>query len=245
MIHDLDASLRTLLEREVLNGGGIDISFDAPTKEWVSKLTKPTIDVFLYDIREDMSRRDVFFEEVRDENGRVIERRQPPRQFRFAYLLTAWTKRAEDEHRLLSSLLGCFLLGDRLPDDVLAGSLADLGRPLITQVAIALEEDRMYSNVWSALGGELKPAVNLIVIAPFDVSKSTPVGPPVTEEPRISVVRADGEDDAGRGGSGRRRRSGGPPVEVVEPVVVEETVRGGSEDGPGRVLHVKSLPRRR
>jgi hypothetical protein len=100
----------------------------------------------------------------------------------------------------------------------------------------------MYSNVWGALGGELKPAINLVVIAPFDVSKSLPVGPPVTEEPRISVVST--EDEAAVHG-GRRRRARDRAAVVDEPAVVEETVRGGSDDGPGRVLHVKSLPRRR
>jgi hypothetical protein len=242
VIHDLDASLRTLLEREILDGGGIEISFDAPTKEWAGKLTGPTVDVFLYDIREDMSRRDVFFEEIRDDNGRVVERRQPPRQFRFAYLLTAWTKRPEDEHRLLASMLGCFLHGDFLPADVLAGSLADIGRPIITQVALALEEDRMYSNVWGALGGELKPAINLVVIAPFDVSKSLPVGPPVTEAPRISVGRPDtAEIEQPRGRRGRAAAGVAVPADGV----ARETVRGGDDDGPGRVLHVTSIPRRR
>ena len=115
MIHDVDATLRALIERDVLNGPGVELSFDAPTKEWAAKLSLPTINVFLFDIREDPTRRDVFFEEVRDEGGRVVERRQPPRRMRLAYLLSAWTKRAEDEHRLLSALLGCFLRRRRAP----------------------------------------------------------------------------------------------------------------------------------
>ncbi|MCU0260061.1 MAG: DUF4255 domain-containing protein [Ilumatobacteraceae bacterium] len=239
MIHDLDSSLRALIERDVLSGGGIEISFESPNKEWVSKLTGPTIDVFLYDIREDLSRRDVFFEEIRDESGTVVERRQPPRRFRLAYLLTAWAKRPEDEHRMLSSLLGCFIRSEMLPEDVLVGSLADCGRPILTQIAIANDEDAAYSQVWSALGGELKPALNLAVTAPFDVSRSVPVGPPVTEEPRITVGRPDSDETE----QPRRRRKGAEPPAEAELVAVD-TVRGGTEDGPGRVLHVRHLPRR-
>ena len=47
---------------------------------------------------------------------RVIARHLPPRHFKLSYLVTAWTQRPEDEHRLLSSLLGCFLRYDALPD---------------------------------------------------------------------------------------------------------------------------------
>ncbi len=88
MIHDVDATLRALIERDVLNGPGVELSFDAPTQgvggaSWRCRRST----CFLYDIREDPSRRDVFFEEVRDEDGRVIERRQPPRRMRLAYLL--------------------------------------------------------------------------------------------------------------------------------------------------------------
>ena len=128
MIHDVDATLRALIERDVLNGPGVELSFDAPTKEWAAKLALPTINVFLFDIREDPSRRDVFFEDVRDEDGRVVERRQPPRRMRLAYLLSAWTKRAEDEHRLLSALLGCFLQADVLPPDLLGRLLEQMSR---------------------------------------------------------------------------------------------------------------------
>ena len=56
MIHDVDATLRAIIERDVLNGPGVELSFDAPTKEWAAKLSLPTINVFLYDIREDPTR---------------------------------------------------------------------------------------------------------------------------------------------------------------------------------------------
>ena len=240
MIHDLDASMRNLLERDVINGSGVDLDFEAPTKEWAGKLSKPTVNCFLYDIREDLSRREVMFEEVRDDQGKVIERKQPPRQFRIAYLVTAWTKRPDDEHRLLSSVLGCFVQNERLPPEVLAGSLEGSPRPVITQVAIAIDEDRMYSNIWSALGGELKPAVNVVCIAPFDVSRSLPFGPPVTEEPRISVGRPDTDETEQLRPRGKSADDGS---EVSGEALPDETIRGGKEDDPGRVVRVRAMPR--
>ncbi|MGH9134021.1 MAG: DUF4255 domain-containing protein [Ilumatobacteraceae bacterium] len=246
MIHDVDATLRALIERDVMNGAGVELSFDAPTKEWAAKLSLPTINVFLYDIREDPSRRDVFYEEVRDENGRVVERRQPPRRMRLAYLLSAWTKRPEDEHRLLSALLGCFLRADVLPSDVLAGSLADSGRPILTQTAISGEGGDPFSEVWGALGGELRPSIHLAVIAPFDVSRSLPVGPPVTETPRISVVRPDDVSaEVVRPGRGGKRGRRAEPAADEASTLPDEVVRAGAEDQPGRVFRVHGLPGRR
>ena len=54
---------------------------------------------------------------VRRDEIRVIARHLPPRHFKLSYLVTAWTQRPEDEHRLLSSLLTCFLRYDALPAD--------------------------------------------------------------------------------------------------------------------------------
>lgn len=240
MIHELDESLRKLLERDVLNGSGVDIDFAAPTKEWAGKLNKPTIDVFLYDIREDPSRREVMFEDIRDEDGKVVERRQPPRQFKYGYLLTAWTKRPEDEHRLLSSILACLVVNERLPPEILAGSLAEQERPIITQVAVALETDRTYSNIWGALGGELKPAVNLVCIAPLEISRVLPFGPPVTEEPRISVGRPDTDETETLRAPARDGDDAEPAAAVQD-----EVVRGGAEDEPGRVYRIRGVPRSR
>ena len=58
MIHDVDESLRALVKRDALNGSGVEVAFDAPTKEWVAKRNAPAIDMYLYDIREDTTRRE-------------------------------------------------------------------------------------------------------------------------------------------------------------------------------------------
>ena len=62
-------------------------------------------------------------------HGRVTARHLPPRFFKLSYLVTAWTQRPEDEHRLLSSLLACFLRHEALPAELLTGPLAELGLP--------------------------------------------------------------------------------------------------------------------
>src|ERR1700747_58237 len=115
MIQDVDESLRALVKRDALNGSKADVAFDAPTKEWSSRRNAPTVDLYLYDIREDLERREAVLQDVRGEKGFVVSRRPPPRRFKLSYLVTAWTQRPEDEHRLLSSLLACFLAHQKMP----------------------------------------------------------------------------------------------------------------------------------
>jgi hypothetical protein len=210
MINDIDDTLRALLRRDVLNGASVDISFEAPNREWSTRRNTPTINLYLYEIREDLQRREVQYEDIRDERGIVVERRPPPRKFKLSYLLTAWTQRPDDEHRLLSSSLSCFLRFDSLPEDILQGELAAQDHPVRVTVALPLPPERSISDVWNALGGELKPSLDLIITAPFYPQRhDLPVGPPVLEEPRIGFSGGAAEPEHAR----RRRgdRSGAKP----------------------------------
>src|SRR2546429_9969172 len=100
MIQDLDESLRALVRRDALNGSEVEIAFDAPTRDWAARRNTPTVDLYLYDIREDMKWRDFMWARTRNQDRHVVEARLPPRRFKLSYLVTAWTQRPEDEHRL-------------------------------------------------------------------------------------------------------------------------------------------------
>lgn len=178
MIHEVDSALRTLIEREADGMRDVEIVFEAPTREWAGRRNSPTIDVYLYDIREDLRRRERGMHQVY-ENNVVVSRHMPPRYFKLSYLVTAWTQRPEDEHRLLSSLLTCFVRYDALPKDVLTGPLTDLGLPIPISIALPPPEDRAFADVWSALGGELKPSLDLVVTTPMDTGQRYHTGPPV------------------------------------------------------------------
>lgn len=231
MIQDLDESLRALVRREALNGSDVEVSFDAPTKEWSARRNTPTVDLYLYDIREDMVRRHVEWEEVRDKAGRVTNRKPPTRRFKMSYLVTAWTQRAEDEHRLLSTLLTCFLANEFVPRDLLAGSLSGIDLPVLMTIALPPPSDRSLSDVWTALGGELKPSLDLVVTAPVVDIRTTKAGPPVLEEPRIRVA---GEEKGGRIGRAPLRPERPEPIPPPE-----EQVSAGAAKQPGRVIRLR------
>src|SRR6266849_9672378 len=74
-----------------------------------------------------------------------------------------------------------------MPADVLKGEVADQPYPLRVTIGLPLPADRAISDVWSALGGELKASLDLVVTAPFDTRRRRDYGPPVIEE-RILVA---------------------------------------------------------
>ena len=191
MIHDIDESLRALLEARIVRGANIEIAFEAPNEEWAAKRQGPAINCFLYDIREDLERRRVQFEPQRDGEGIVTGRQTPPRRFKLEYLLTVWAQRPEDEHRLLAAVLETFVVSDEFPTEHLQGRAADVG-PIRTTIGLPLPPERSLSDVWSSLGGGLRPALDLVVTVPLGVRTDPHVGPPVLEGPRVSVLGPDG-----------------------------------------------------
>ena len=178
MINEVDETLRAIVKAQVVDGADVDVVFDAPTREWASRRNKPTLDLYLYDIREDLRRREVGVIERRNERGVVEERLQLPRFFKLAYLITAWTQRPEDEHRLLSAALALFMRYDVMPSEFLTPMLLEAEVPLLIQIAYPPPENRQVSDVWSSLGGDLKPSIDLVVTLPiqpesfFEVAKA-------------------------------------------------------------------------
>jgi hypothetical protein len=70
-------------------------------------------------------------------------------------------------------------------------------------VALPPPQDRSLSDVWSALGGELKPSLDLTVIAPLLPERASVAGAPVKEEPALTMARV---------GAQSGERAGGRPV---------------------------------
>ncbi|MEZ0241055.1 MAG: DUF4255 domain-containing protein [Chloroflexota bacterium] len=238
MIQDVDETLRGLVRDEALDGDQVEIAFDAPTHEWVARRNAPAVDLYLYDIREDLMRREVQWEPRRTEAGLVESWQPPPRRYKLAYMVTAWTQRPEDEHRILSGLLSCFLRHEMLAPEQLAGELGKQPLPLYVTIALPLTSDRSIADVWSALGGELKPSLDLVVSTPFVDTRAMPAAAHVRELPRI---RLGGEAASGRAGARARRARAEDPEEPIEEPLDERQV--GTAEAPGRLVRLRGLRR--
>jgi Pvc16 N-terminal domain len=208
VIHEVDEALRGLLAESGLEASGVEIVLDAPTRDWAARRNAPTVCAFLYDIREDPSRRGSGAGEVYDADGHVVARRTPPRWFELTYLVTAWASRPQDEHRLLSQVLATLVAVDALPERLLTGSLAELGLTVSLDTAGAGPDGPSASDVWSALGGELKASLGVRVRAPLAGASRT-TAPPVTEG---LVVRATDHRQDGTHRQDTDQRQAGDPV---------------------------------
>jgi hypothetical protein len=193
VIPEIDQALLRLIRGGAIPDASVEVAFEAPTRDWAARRGGPAVNAYLYDIREDVSLRSAGLRDLRDERGITAARRRPIRHFRLSYLVTSWTKRAEDEHRLLAAVLGCLLRSETLP---VTGSdaLTALGVPIPVSVAIPPPETRSLADIWSALGGDLKPSLDVVITTPFPHAPDEAVAPPVTEGSAVIGRRLDDPD---------------------------------------------------
>jgi hypothetical protein len=209
MLHLLDESLEEFLRATVpLPKREIDVVFAAPDKDWAARVSRPTINLYLWDVRRNLSERDLGVQTVPGVDGRTL-RRPPLPRVDCRYLVTAWTSDIRDEHSLLGDTLAAFLRYPELETDYLQGVYQTV-RPVPT-VEVGAGDGRDNSDFWSALGGQLKPGLDITVTATVDSALLVPAGPPV-ERYMISATPGDAERN-GRSFVGGRTDE--PPGTVV------------------------------
>ena len=184
---DLDEALRKLLKRELGRHGfeNVEIAFDAPARDWSGKLTGPTVNLFLYDLREAAESGEAGMRESRS-NG-LATLKPPSLRLEVTYAITAWTKAIEDEHRLLSQILSILHSYRVFPGDLLDGRKLNLG-PVEATLGRPMEEK---ADFWSAVGGQYKPAIDYAVTIELESGAKVERGPEV----RTQITRtrlADG-----------------------------------------------------
>lgn len=168
MLDALDETIKSVL-RELggLSADEVDVAFDAPDREWAARVGKPTVNCYLYDIRENLQLRGTDWIVEQGSNGRSAMKRKVPRRFDLSYVFTAWTADIEDEHRLLWRVLATMVRCPELPRNLLQGPLAEVQYPIITEVAQPDGLLRDPADVWSALDNRIRPSVNVVVTLPL------------------------------------------------------------------------------
>ena len=193
MIEDLDEALRRLLIREMpIKGGEIDIQFNQPKREWSARLSRPTLNLFLYDVRENLKLRHTTqgWDVERHSDGTVTQRRRPFRAD-LHYLITAWATEPDDEHRLLARTLMALFRVPEMPADLLPESLIDQPAPIAIKAA-QYDTAQNMTDVWSSLDNELRPALACLVTVALNPYQPI-TGPLVrTRELRFGQAQAPG-----------------------------------------------------
>lgn len=187
MINALDETLAALLKHDLPSvlTDRVEISFATPDDQFPPQsVNLPAIDLFLYDIRENLDLRSNEIYWDRQSDGTAI-RSVAPVRVDFSYLITAWPSQsvhdpAEDEHRLLGEVMRVLLRYRNIPEEMLHEELANQAPPLPVS---SLQAGRLQSlgEFWQALGGKPKATLNYTVTLSVDVSKPMTV-PLVTDK---------------------------------------------------------------
>jgi hypothetical protein len=93
------------------------------------------------------------------------------------YLVTAWTSEVDDEHRVLGEVLTALLFTSELAPEHVPPPLGDVTPLPSLSVAASGADDQ--ADFWSALGGQLKPGLDLTVTVTIDAASAPPTGPDV------------------------------------------------------------------
>ena len=162
MLADLDETLRGMLKTELERHGfeGIEIAFDAPTREWSGQLSAPAVSLFLYDMRESEEERPSGWTKRRV--GDEFIEGPPPMVMEISYAITAWAQAVEDEHRLLSQVLAVLSAYPHLPEDALNGRLRNGSQSMAIKAKVGQAKGDK-ADFWTAVGGQYKVSLDYVV----------------------------------------------------------------------------------
>lgn len=144
----------------------VEVRFEVPEKAWLETLTRPTLNLYLFDIQENTEVR-----QADPQAGRAGGRgawRMPPRRFDLRYMLCAFTGHPPDEQLLVWRALAALLKHTPLPQDGMPEALRRLDLPLATKVLREDEGPRLL-DLWGALEQPPRPALLYVVTAPLDL----------------------------------------------------------------------------
>lgn len=268
MLQQLDDALKRMLHQRLqrldLRPSQYDVSFETPDAEWGSRIGKPTLNLFLWDIRRSA-------DESRAGRQRVVvdgteHWRQLLPRMEFQYLVTAWTRAGADagtdvavSHDLLGqSLLA--ILGCQVLDGDLRPAFQAPEEPPAT-VRVARADGKDLAEFWGAIEGKLRPGLNVVVSASVDPNAVGPVAGAPTERYGLSVrppdeegrlpepSHTDAEFDANADVAGARLRVGGRSAAIGAAVhsrrgaaVVDEEGNFLIDAAPGDEVVIESDP---
>jgi hypothetical protein len=242
LIQLIDEAVEAHLRREVpLPEASVDISFAAPDRAWGAAVTRPTVNIFLWDIRRNMVRTTAGLAQ-QGSDGQV-ERRPTNPVIDLRYVVTAWAAEHRDEHQLLGSVLTCILAHSSVPADILPPQLPTASS---LSLGLASEEARVTGEFWSSLDGRLKPGLQLVVSIPLDIFGWVAAGPPTRSVGVAAQRMGPALPDLGTAG-----RGGGPKTGLgngYEPALRRRrssgalTMEGRTSTGPASSEPASSEP---
>jgi hypothetical protein len=232
MIQDLSKTLRSVLTQQGLPAelAGAQIVFDRPTETFNPSL--PTIDLFLYDLRENLELRAADSTVARTNGGLTVT--PPPLRLACTYLVTAWPAGAGElalqEQQLLSEVLQVLARFPTIPTQFLQGSLANQDPPM---PMIALHPD-VLKNVWefwTSVGTKLRASLSVTVTIAMPVFAATKPAPVTGVTTGLEIIGSPQTHVATTQIGGTVTDNANAPVAAATVTVVELGIRATTDAG--------------
>jgi hypothetical protein len=218
---DLDETIRQILIKGIpLDLSEVDVSFEAPDREWSGRLSRPTINLFLYDVRENLDLRATDFEQMRNNGKGLATTKRFPARVDATYQITIWARAPEDEHQLLWRTLVVLFRNPVLPEEMLQGALKDQLFPTPAKVIQPNQARANPAELWQSIDNRIRPALTYTVTVPLDPDISFTDSIVFTRRTRIfgedlQTPAAEGIHISGRVYSGRNKDNAVPDALVT------------------------------
>lgn len=199
MLHDLDMTLNNMLGDAKAPAELRDAQASFLTPERGAALSENTVNLFLYDVKENRELRDPV--PIVERVNADFVRRRPLLRVDCSYLVTAWSTKEKDvkvkeEHQLLGQALLWLSRFPTIPEKFLQGTLANQPFPPPTMVA-QMDGTHNTAEFWTALGIPPRPCFNLLVTIAMDLGVKEKEGPPVaSKEIRLKQINPPGEAES-------------------------------------------------
>lgn len=146
----------------------VEVFFAQPTKEWAASLTRPTINFFLFDLRENTERREVNPQVFRHQDEKTGERRMPPRRMDLSYLVSVFTADVSDEHALLWRVAATLMKFPELPNELLPKELQQASVPVLGRLSDK-DSGRDFVEWWNGFGIPPRLALHYVLTVPLEL----------------------------------------------------------------------------
>jgi Pvc16 N-terminal domain/Carboxypeptidase regulatory-like domain len=193
MFADLDEALKQLLIREVpLPVTDVDVAFERPDRDRVARFSRPTVNLFLFQLEENKEQIDTGWQTTRNDNGTATIR-WPPLRVDLRYLVTVWSQNVDDEHELLFHLYRTLRRFPELPDDLREGALQRQPRSVVLEVDEGMDQFRGLLDLWSVLDNAMRAGLVLKATVAVDLNGVQEVPVVRTSGLRIGPMGQAGE----------------------------------------------------
>ena len=188
MLQDLNKTLeKILVQKGNIAPNQIDISFEQPNGQWSARLSRPTLNLWCFDLRENVKLRSMQMNTTR--NGNQGRTGFGPRRIDLTYLITAWASKIEDENQLLWRALSVLKQYGSLETKDCEGLLRYQTHDVPLLVADTSNTTINLVDLWGVLDNQMRLGFMLTATVDLDVELS--IEAPLVLEATIRLGSSD------------------------------------------------------